>query len=107
MIQVGMSQDYRFDLFWRNMHGKPDVVVDHNSVVEDNIFLADVDGEGGPANFLAGSHTSYLHFAVLRPGSMLRAGHYDKSTLYAPGARGSTAPWVLWRCVKGDNSTPL
>jgi len=57
------------------------MVVDHNSVVEDNIFRADVDGEGGPANFLAGSHTSYLHFAVLRPGCMLRAGHHDKSTL--------------------------
>ena len=81
MIQVGMSQDYRLDLLRGNMHWEPYMVVDHNSVVEDNIFRADVDGEGGPANFLAGSHTSYLHFAVLRPGSMLRAGHHDKSTL--------------------------
>ena len=70
MVQVGVSQDYRLDLFWGNMHGETYVVVDHNSVVEDNIFLADVDGEGGPANFLAGSHASNLHFAMLRPRSV-------------------------------------
>ena len=61
MIKMSMREHNRLHLLRRDMHRKTHMMIDHHTIVQDEIFLAHTNSKRGPAYFLAGTHEPNLH----------------------------------------------